>query len=108
MGAGACRAASTPTLPLKQIEAIKLKYEPHNLTVAADGTVRSSEGWAVRLIAPDLLEYCQGPSACLVNVDYVPARQVVEVYASESTSELFPRLHEHLQSAMRLFSGRYI
>ena len=38
------------------------------LQARADGAVSCSEGWAVRFVAPDLLEYSHGQAACLVNV----------------------------------------
>lgn len=87
---------------------VELKNGKQGLTMTDDGTVESSEGWKVRVIAPDLLEYCQGPAACLVNVGYTPAQHLRQVYASESTSELFPRLRENLQRATLLFKGRYV
>ena len=39
---------------------------------AHDGGVESSEGWAVHLLGPELMEYCNGAAACLVNVGYLP------------------------------------
>jgi hypothetical protein len=74
----------------------------------ADGAVESSEGWVVRQIGPDLMEYCCGSAACLVNVGYSPEVRARQIFASESTSELFPRLREHLRSAAPLFEGRYV
>ena len=85
-----------------------MKCESPHVTVAPDGTVQSDEGWAVRLLGPDLVEYCEGRTACLVNVVYVAAEQQRHVCASESASELFPHLIEDLQSAVRLLNGRYI
>jgi hypothetical protein len=85
--------------------AIELKQ---GIRVAPDGTVESSEGWAVRLLRPDLLEYCRGAASCLVNVDYASAQHVRQVYASESASELFPHLVDDLRLAARLFKGRYV
>jgi len=79
-----------------------------SIQVSADGGVESSEGWTVRLLGPDLLEYLDGSAACLVNVGYEPQRHVRQVYASESASDLFPRLHERLQRAVPLFKGRYV
>jgi hypothetical protein len=76
--------------------------------VAADGAVESSEGWVVRPIGADLLEYSAGAAACLVNVKYEPAQQARHVYASESASFLFPRLREHLEVAAPLFKGHYV
>ena len=69
----------------------------------ADGAVSCSDGWAVRFIAPDLLEYSHGQAACLVNVGVEPSDRERRIYASESSSELFPLLREQLQSALRHF-----
>ena len=75
---------------------------------AHDGGVESSEGWAVHLLGPELMEYCNGAAACLVNVGYLPGLRVRQIYASESTSDLFPRLREHLRSAAPLLQGQYV
>jgi hypothetical protein len=74
----------------------------------ADGAVSCSEGWAVRFIAPDLLEYSHGQAACLVNVGFATSDRERRIYASESSSDLFPQLREHLQSAVRHFKGQYV
>ena len=74
----------------------------------ADGAVSCSDGWAVRFIAPDLLEYSHGQAACLVNVGVEPSDRERRIYASESSSELFPQLREHLQSALRHLKGQYV
>ncbi|HEY2926049.1 hypothetical protein [Piscinibacter sp.] len=74
----------------------------------ADGGVESSEGWVARPLGPELIEYCSGSAACLVNVGYSPLQRARQIYASESASELFPRLREHLRLAAPLFEGRYI
>ena len=74
----------------------------------ADGAVSCSDGWAVRFVAPDLLEYSHGQAACLVNVGVEPSDRERRIYASESSSELFPLLREHLQSALRHFKGQYV
>lgn len=71
-------------------------------------TVESSEGWAARLIGREWIEYSVGSAACLVNVGYSSASRVQQIYASESASELFPRLREHMRSAAGLFDGRYV
>jgi hypothetical protein len=73
-----------------------------------DGGVESSEGWAVRLIGREWIEYCSGSAACLVNVGYSPSQRIRQIYATESMSELFPRLQEHLRSAAPMFEGHYI
>jgi len=74
----------------------------------SDGGVESSEGWAVHFLGPELLEYCSGHSACLVNVEYSSTQRARQIFATESSSELFPMLREHLQSASRLLEGRYV
>ncbi|HMC16079.1 MAG TPA: hypothetical protein VKI18_10630 [Albitalea sp.] len=73
-----------------------------------DGSVESSEGWAARLIGTELIEYCSGSAACLVNVGYSRTEHARQIYATESISELFPHLREHLRSAAALFDGPYI
>lgn len=78
------------------------------LQARADGGVSCSEGWAVRFVAPDLLEYSHGQVACLVNVSHNASERERRIYASESLSELFPQLREHLQSAVRHFKGQYV
>jgi hypothetical protein len=75
---------------------------------ASDGGVESSEGWAARPIGTDWIEYVSGSAACLVNVDYLPAQRISQIHASESASELFPRLREHLRSAAMLLHGHYV
>ena len=74
----------------------------------SDGSVESSEGWVARLIGPELIEYCSGSAACLVNVGYSNSQRARQIYATESISELFPNLREHLRSAAPLFQGRYV
>ena len=78
------------------------------LKTRADGAVSCSDGWAVRFVAPDLLEYSHGQAACLVNVGVEASRSERRIYASESSSDLFPQLREHLQSALRHFKGQYV
>lgn len=73
-----------------------------------EGGVESSEGWAARLIGGEWIEYVSGSAACLVNVDYSPGGRVRQIYASESVSELFPRLREHLRLAAPLLQGHYV
>lgn len=79
-----------------------------HLQPRADGAVSCSDGWAVRFVAPDLLEYSHGQAACLINVAGGSAGQERRIYASESSSDLFPQLLEHLQSAVRHFKGQYV
>lgn len=74
----------------------------------SDGGVESSEGWAVHVLNPDVLEYCSGPAACIVNIGYSAAQRARQIYATESSSDLFPMLREHLQSASQLLEGRYV
>ncbi|MDB6002243.1 MAG: hypothetical protein JWP52_3942 [Rhizobacter sp.] len=71
-------------------------------------SIESSEGWLVRLVDPELIEYRFGSTTCLVNVGYSHAERAREIFASESRSEWFPNLCEHIQSAVQLFEGRYI
>lgn len=78
------------------------------LQVRSDGAVSSGDGWAFRFVAPDLLEYSHGQAACLINVGYAASDRERRIYASESSSALFPRLREHLQSAVRHFKGQYV
>ena len=78
------------------------------LQARADGAVSCSDGWAVRFVAPDLLEYSHGQAACLVNVGVASSQRERRIYASESSSELFPLLREHLQSAVHHFKGQYV
>jgi hypothetical protein len=80
----------------------------NRLTAAADGQVRSSEGWVLRPLSPELLEYDDGRAACLINVGTPTRHAVRPIYASESASELFPRLREHLRQAVPLLKGHYV
>lgn len=73
-----------------------------------DGSVESSEGWVARLVGSDWIEYVSGSAACLVNVGWSPVQRARQIYASESVSELFPFVREHLRSAAPLFGGRYV
>lgn len=78
------------------------------LQTRADGAVHCGDGWAVRFVAPDLLEYSEGQAACLINVGGKPSQPERCIYASESSSELFPLLREHLLSAAPHLKGRYV
>lgn len=81
---------------------------PSQLIAAANGQVCSSEGWVLRPVGPDLLEYDDGCAACLINIGN-PTRQAVRpIYASESTSALFPHLGEHLRAALPYLKGNYV
>ncbi len=80
----------------------------NKLMQAEDGTVQSDEGWAVRFIGPELIEYCTDRSACLVNVRYSASARARQIYATESSSELFPDLTDHLRRAATLFQGQFV
>jgi hypothetical protein len=81
---------------------------PSQLIAAANGQVQSSDGWTLRPLSADLLEYVDGRAACLINVGS-PTRQAVRpIYASESSSELFPHLREHLRMALPYLKGHYV
>ena len=81
---------------------------PSQLIAAANGQVQSSDGWTLRPLSADLLEYIDGRAACLINVGS-PTRQAVRpIYASESSSELFPHLREHLHMELPYLKGRYV
>ena len=79
-----------------------------SIQTRSDGGVACTDGWAVRFIAPDLLEYSRGQAACLVNVGMDASAREKRIYASESSSDLFPQLREHLQSALGHFKGQYV
>ena len=80
------------------------------LKTASDGAVECNEGWRVRFLSPDLLEYShsQGRVSCLVNVGYSRECHSRAIFASESTSQLAPQLREHRQSAAGLLKGRFV
>jgi hypothetical protein len=78
------------------------------LLSCTDGAVSCRDGWAVRFVAPNLLEYSQGQAACLVNVSLDSSESERRIYATESLSDLFPQLREHLQSAAQFFKGQYV
>lgn len=78
------------------------------LRTSADGALECTEGWAVRFVNAEVLEYSHGRAACLVNVGYSPSQGARAIYASESTSELFPHLREHLRSVTRYLKGHYV
>lgn len=81
---------------------------PSQLIAAANGQVRSTEGWSLRPLSPDLLEYADGQSICLVNIGIPTPHAVRPIYASESTSELFPHLREHLRLALPYLKGKFV
>ena len=47
---------------------------PSQLIAAANGQVHSSEGWVLRAVSPDMLEYEDGRAACLINIGSPIAR----------------------------------
>jgi hypothetical protein len=81
---------------------------PSQLIAAANGQVQSTDGWSVRPLSPDLLEYVDGHSACLINIGNPTRHAVRPIYASESTSDLFPHLREHLRLALPYLKGKFV
>jgi hypothetical protein len=78
------------------------------LKTATDGSVESNEGWALRFLEPNILEYCGDGKVCLVNVESPkPPITRRKIHATESTSDLFPHLHEHLVHASRFLKGAF-
>ena len=81
---------------------------PSQLIAAANGQVQSSEGWVLRPLSTDLLEYVDGRAACLINIGS-PTRQAVRpIYASESSSDLFPHLSDHVRLALPYLKGSFV
>jgi hypothetical protein len=81
---------------------------PSQLIAATNGQVRSSDGWMLRPLSPDVLEYVDGPAACLINIGSPTRQSVRPIYASESISDLFPHLHEHVRMALPYLKGNYV
>ena len=81
---------------------------PSQLIAAANGQVQSTDGWSLRPLSPDLLEYVDGHSTCLINVGSPTRHAVRPIYASESTSDLFPHLREHLRMALPYLKGKFV
>lgn len=81
---------------------------PSQLIAAANGQVQSSDGWMLRPVNPDLLEYAHAHAACLVNIGYPTRQRVRPIYASESRSDLFPDLCEHIRMALPYLKGSYV
>jgi hypothetical protein len=75
---------------------------------AANGQVQSSDGWMLRPLSPELLEYVDGHAACLINIGSPTRHAVRPIYASESISDLFPNLHEHVRLALPYLKGSYV
>jgi len=81
---------------------------PSQLIAAANGQVQSSDGWMLRPLNADLLEYVDARAACLINIGS-PTRQALRpIYASESISELFPHLREHVRMALPYLKGSFV
>lgn len=70
--------------------------------------VESSAGWTAEFIGPELIEYRHERDSCLVNVGYSTECRARAIYATEARSSFFPRVHEHLRSALPLLPGRYV
>ena len=81
---------------------------PSQLIAAANGRVLSSEGWSVQPLNPDLLEYVDGRAACLVNIGSPTRHAVRPIYASESSSDLFPNLGDNLRLALPYLKGSFV
>jgi hypothetical protein len=81
---------------------------PSQLIAATNGQLQSSEGWMLRPLNPDLLEYVDGRAACLINVGSPTRHAVRPIYATESSSDLFPNLREHLDMALPYLKGHYV
>jgi hypothetical protein len=81
---------------------------PSQLIAAANGQVQSSDGWMLRRLSADMLEYVDGTSACLINIGSPTQHAVRPIYASESISELFPHLREHVRMALPYLKGNYV
>jgi hypothetical protein len=81
---------------------------PSQLIAAANGQVRSSDGWMLRPLSADVLEYVDGPAACLINIGSPIRHAVRPIYASESISDLFPHLQEHVRMALPYLKGNYV
>ncbi|MEO7852461.1 MAG: hypothetical protein ABIR94_09455 [Rubrivivax sp.] len=94
---------------------------PSQLIAAANGQVQSSDGWTIRPVNADLLEYACGPAACLINIGHASLRSLRSlrslpsshgrarpIYASESRSELFPDLCENVRLALPFLKGSFV
>jgi len=81
---------------------------PSQLIAATNGQVQSSDGWVLRPINADLLEYAQGEATCLINVGHPTRQRVRPIYASESLSDLFPDLCENVSLALPYLKGDYV
>jgi hypothetical protein len=81
---------------------------PSQLIAASNGQVQSPDGWMLRPLSPDVLEYVHGRAACLINIGSPTRHAVRPIYASESISDLFPHLHEHVRMALPYLKGNYV
>jgi hypothetical protein len=88
---------------------MKIRPMPdYQLDCDAAGGVQCAEGWSLRWLGPELIEYGTPQDACLVNVGYDVERKSRAIYASEASSAWFPRVVEHLCMALPLLPGRYV
>jgi hypothetical protein len=78
------------------------------LMLCENGKVLSSEGWSVQPLGADFLEYSDGPDACLVNLGHSQSGRGRVIYASESNTEFFPLLREHLVAALPFLRGHWV
>ena len=62
----------------------------------------------LRSVSPDLLEYVDGRAACLINIGKFTRHAVRPIYASESISDLFPHLREHVRMALPYLKGSFV
>jgi hypothetical protein len=80
----------------------------HRLITTSNGHVHSTDGWVLRPIGSDVFEYDDGCGTCLINVGSPTRHAVRPIYASESTSELFPDLGDRLRAALPYLRGNYV
>lgn len=81
---------------------------PSQLIAAANGRVHCSEGWVITPLGSELLEYAGERATCLVNIGRATPQRVRPIYGSESRSELFPDICDHLRRALPYLSGNYV
>ncbi len=62
----------------------------------------------LRPVNADLLEYVDGRATCLINIGSPTRKAVRPIYASESISDLFPHLREHVRLALPYLKGAYV
>jgi hypothetical protein len=78
------------------------------LIAAANGQVHSSDGWVLRPVNADLLEYANGEATCLINIGHPTRQRVRPIYASESLSDLFPDLCDNVNLALPFLKGSFV